>query len=400
MSIANYDHDLAFETEVTRRGAYVTRPHDHPEAIPIYLTTAFNVEDTDELLARYDKKGFCYNRSDNPNRVALGETMTYLEKGEFSIICSSGMAAISTALITNLKAGDHIVSDHTLYGESLEVFSDILEKFGVTYTCVDITNLDEVRAAMQPNTRVVYTESASNPTCRVADIAGLAEIAHANNALLIVDNTFLTPYGCNPLVLGADIVVHSLTKFGNGHFDAVCGSITGTTDMIMKCRHMYQLLGCTADAFSCYMTQRGLRTLALRMEKAMANAEKLAAALEKNPHVAKVNHPSLVSHAQHEVAKKQFNGHYGAMMSILVKEDNMTKLNTFMRNLNLVHYAMTLGGLRTTYQHPASSSHHGIPKEERLKMGVPDTMIRISVGIENPDDIIADFTNALSKAYD
>ena len=396
MAIDDMKHQFSYDTEVTRQGAYVTRPADHPEAIPIYLTTAFNVPDTDALLARYDAKGFCYNRSSNPNRISLAELMTYLEQGEDSLICSSGMAAITTSLLSNVQSGDHILSDHTLYGETLVVFSRIMKKFGVEYTCVDMTNLEEVRANIKPNTRILYSETATNPTIRVADIKGLADIAHANGALLIIDNTFLTSYAVRPIALGADIVVNSLTKFGNDHSDAVCGSITSTAEMIRNCNSYLQLLGSVADAFTCYMTERGLRTLTLRMEKQMANAEKLAAALAANPHIAKVNHPSLADHPQHALAKSQFNGRYGAMMSFEVKEDNMDKLNAFMRKLEFVHYAMTLGGFRTTYQHPCSSSHHGFTPEEQALMGVSPRMIRVSCGIEDADDLIHDFTQALT----
>lgn len=386
--------EYSYETELLNRGAYIQLSASNPETAPIYLTTAYNVQDLDDLQDRYDQKGFCYNRNRNPNRTALIELMTYLEKGESSVICSSGMAAISTAILSIVKSGDHVVSDQTLYGETIDIFSKVLSNFGVSVTYVDFTDLTQVRAAMQKSTRVLYTETIANPMITVVDIAAIADIAHESGAALIVDNTFMTSVGIRPLEHGADLVVNSLTKFANGHSDAVCGSITGKKILIDKAYNLQVLIGSSADAFTSWLVQRGMRTMALRMEKQMANAQKLANALEASPHVRKVNYPGLKSHPQHELAVRLFKNGYGGIMSIVLPEDK-EKMNAFMRRLNLAHYAMTLGGYRTTLSHPIMSSHYDVPEEQRRKMGITFGLLRISVGIENGDDLVQDFLQAL-----
>ncbi len=392
------DQEFEFETELLRRGAYVSKPATNPEAAPIYLTTAFNVENLDELQARYDAGGFCYNRNRNPNRSNMIELMNYVEQGEDSIICSSGMAAISTVIMSLVSQGDHIVSDQTLYGETLDIFRDVLPKYGVDTTVVDFTDLAQVEAAVKAETKVLFTETVSNPMITVVDIEAVAKIAHDHDAVLVVDNTFITPVGYKPLLHGADISINSLTKFANGHSDAVCGAATGRADLIKKAYSLQVLLGTSADAYTSWMVQRGMRTMDLRLEKQMSNANKLAHALEANPHIKKVHYPGLEKHPQHALAKDMFGDVYGGMMTIELDDDSV-KLNAFMKKLTLAHYAMTLGGYRTTLSHPVMSSHYDVPEEERVKMGITYGMLRISVGIENPDDLIQDFLQALS-VYD
>ncbi|SUP43813.1 trans-sulfuration enzyme family protein [Veillonella criceti] len=391
------EKNFKFGTDVLSKGIYINEPATNPEATPIYMTTAFNVEDLDDLQKRYDEHGFCYNRNRNPNRSALVELMSYAEHGEDSIICSSGMAAISTAIISNLKQGDHIVSDMTLYGETIDIFTRVLEHFGVETTFVDFTDTECIKAAIQPNTRILYTETVSNPMITVPNLKEIADIAHNNNAIFIVDNTFMTCVQCRPLDFGADIVVNSLTKFANGHSDAVCGSATGKMSLIKKAYELQVLLGTQADPFSCWLVQRGFRTIELRLKQQAKNGEALAKALEKSPYVLKVNHPSLINHPQHKLAMEQFNG-FGGMLSVELPEDR-DKMNKFMRSLSFAHYAMTLGGYRTTLSYPVMSSHYDVPKEERLKMGITDGLLRVSCGIEDTDDLVNDFLNALEIAY-
>lgn len=390
------DQTFSYETSLLREGAYISAPATNPETAPIYLTTAFNVEDLDDLYERYDEHGFCYNRNRNPNRNALAELMTYTEGGDASAIFSSGMAAISTTIISLVKAGDHIVSDQTLYGESIEIFTHILSKYQVEADFVDFTDIEQVKAAIRENTVLLYTETVSNPMISVPDLQAIADLAHENNAKLIVDNTFMTSVGAKPLRFGADVVVNSLTKFANGHSDAVCGAATGNQELIDQIYANQVLLGSTADAFTSWLVQRGMRTMQLRVEKQMYNASKLAAALEASPYVKKVYHPSLASHPQHELAIRQFGSaeRCSGMIS-LVLEDDKKRMNQFMRKLNLAHYAMTLGGYRTTLSHPVSSSHYDVPDEERKKMGITWGMLRISVGIENIQELIDDFLQAL-----
>ena len=393
------DKKFSFGTDILSKGAYTRYPVTNPEALPIFLTTAFNVEDLDDLQKRYDEKGFCYNRNRNPNRSCLIELMTYLEHGEDSICCSSGMGAISTAAIAMTKQGDHILSDRTLYGETLDIFTKILKKYGVETTFVDFMNLDEVKANIRPNTTMLYTETVSNPMIAVPDLKAVAEIAHANNAKFIVDNTFMTGALVKPLDLGADLVVNSLTKFANGHSDAVCGAVTGSKELVAKCYELQVLLGSQADPTSSWLVERGIRTLDLRIRRQSDNATALAAAMAKLPFVVKVHHPSLPDSPNHDVAVKEFGGKYfGGMLSIDFPDDR-AKMNAFMRNLHFAHYAMTLGGYRTSLSYPPMSSHYEVPRDERLKMGITDGMLRISCGIENTEDLVNDFVQAAEKAY-
>lgn len=393
-----FDESLSFETNILEAGAYFRLPTSNPEALPIHLSTAHNVEDLADLQKRYDEKGFCYNRNRNPNRTALIELMNYVEGGEDSLGCSSGMAAISSTVIAHTKAGDHILSDKTLYGETLEIFTKILKKYGVETTFVDFTDLEEVKANIKPTTVILYTETVSNPLIGVPNLKMLADIAHSNNALLVVDNTFMTGALIKPLKFGADLVVNSLTKFANGHSDAVCGAVTGKSELIKKIYELQVLLGTQADPFSSWLIMRGMRTLELRIKKQCENASALAAALEKSPYILKVNHPSLESNPQHLLAHEQFRDCYGGMLSIELPED-LEKMNKFMRTLKLAHYAMTLGGYRSSLAYPVMSSHSDMTREERLAIGITDGLLRISVGIENTQDLINDFTNALEVAY-
>ncbi len=393
-----FDPTLGFETNILNAGAYFQKSTSNPEALPIHLSTAHNVHDLQDLQDRYDEGGFCYNRNGNPNRTALAELMSYVEGGEDSVACSSGMAAISSTIIALTKSGDHILSDKTLYGETVEIFTHILAHYGVETTFVDFTNLAEVEANMKANTVMLYSETVSNPMIKVMDIKGISDIAHKGGALLVIDNTFMTGALVKPLSLGADIVVNSLTKFANGHSDAVCGAVTGPAHLIKKVYAIQLLLGSQADAFSAWLVCRGIRTLELRIKKQAENAAALAHALKDCPYVKEVLHPSLETHAGHELAKAQFGSHFGAMLTLVLDEDR-AKMNTFMRNLQVCHYAMTLGGYRTTMSYPALSSHSHMTPEERLAMGITDGHLRISIGTENETDIINDFKNALKAAY-
>lgn len=387
-----------FGTKLLNEGAYFNLETTHPEALPIHMSTAHNVNDLEDLQRRYDVSGYCYNRNRNPNRTALNELLTCLEGGEASVSCSSGMAAISSAVIANTKAGDHILSDRTLYGESIEIFEDVLKKYQVETSYADFTDPEDVRAKIRPNTAILYTETVSNPLIEVPDLQAIAKIAHSSGAILIVDNTFMTGALVQPLKLGADIVVNSLTKFANGHSDAVCGAATGKAELIGRIHALQVLLGSQADPFSSWLVCRGIRTLDLRIKKQCKNAAALAAALEKSPYVKKVNHPSLLSHKQHRIAEQEFGPYYGGMLSFEIDEDR-DKMNLFLRSMSLAHYAMTLGGYRTTLSYPPLSSHENIPEEERRKMGITNGLLRVSVGIEEEEDIILDFLNALEIAY-
>lgn len=388
------ERELHRGTEIIMQGAEVKGVLSTPEVLPIYLTTAFHGgADLDELNDYYAAKGYTYNRIRNPNRNALAELVTYLEGGEASMICSSGMGAITTTLLSLADAGDHILANSNLYGETLEILQ-IIKKYGIESTCVDFTDLDAVQKAVQPNTKIIYTEVISNPTMTVVDIEAVARIAHGCGAKLVVDNTFTTSTVIKPIEFGADVTINSLTKFMNGHSDIVGGSATASKDVIDKACKLQALLGCTLDPFSSYLCERSLRTLDVRMERQLKNAEGLAKALSEHRHVLKVNHPSLPGHPQHELAKSMFRSGYGAMLSFEMPEDR-EKINAFMRRLHIAKYAMTLGGYATTLSYPILSSHASVPRDIRLKMGITDGLMRVSVGLEDLQDLIADFTQAL-----
>lgn len=382
-------------TEIIMQGTEVKGTLSTPEVLPIYLTTAFRGgADLDELNEYYAVKGYTYNRIRNPNRNALAELVSYLEGGEASMICSSGMGAITTTLLSLADAGDHILANSNLYGETLEIL-DVIKRYGIESTCVDFTDIEAVRKAVQANTKIVYTEVISNPTMAVVDVEAVARIAHDCGAKLVVDNTFTTSTVIKPIDFGADVTINSLTKFMNGHSDIVGGSATASKDIVDKACKLQALLGCTLDPFSSYLCERSLRTLDLRMERQLKNAEALAKALDEHPRVLKVNHPSLPTHPQHDIAKRLFAKGYGAMLSFEMPEDR-EKINAFMRRLHIAKYAMTLGGYATTLSYPILSSHASVPRDIRLKMGITDGLMRVSVGLEDAQDLIADFTQALS----
>lgn len=389
------ERELHRGTEIIMQGAEVKGVLSTPEVLPIYLTTAFHGgADLDELNDYYAAKGYTYNRIRNPNRNALAELVSYLEGGEASMICSSGMGAITTTLLSLADAGDHILANSNLYGETLEIL-DVIKRYGIESTCVDFTDVNAVRKAVQANTKIVYTEVISNPTMAVVDVEAVARIAHDCGAKLVVDNTFTTSTVIKPIDFGADVTINSLTKFMNGHSDIVGGSATASKDIVDKACKLQALLGCTLDPFSSYLCERSLRTLDLRMERQLKNAEALAKALDEHPRVLKVNHPSLPTHPQHDIAKRLFAKGYGAMLSFEMPEDR-EKINAFMRRLHIAKYAMTLGGYATTLSYPILSSHASVPRDIRLKMGITDGLMRVSVGLEDAQDLIADFTQALS----
>ena len=391
--------DFSRETQLLYVGDQVGGVDHSPETLPIYQTTAFTSHSLEEALDKYEAlargEAYSYIRTSNPNRSALAHMMSFLEHGEASLICSAGMGAITSTLLALLKAGDHVVYSNCCYGESLEIMTDVFAGFNVEITAVNIDNLEEVQAAIRPNTKIVYTEVVANPLMRVADIDTLAKMAHEVGALLIVDNTFTTPYAIRPLDHGADIVINSLTKFLN---DACAGSVTSTKEMIDKLDPIIQHCGTPGDPFTSWLVARSLKTAELRLLRQMDNAAKLAKALAQHPCVEKVYHPSIPTFSGYETAKRLFecDSRMVAMMSIVINTEDYDKRNEFTKHLKIAHYAATLGGVRTTYQQPIYSSQAHMPDAERRKIGITPAMFRISVGIENADDLIADFTSALN----
>ncbi len=363
---------------------------------PIYQTSTFkfeNVEHGADLFAgRGD--GYIYTRMRNPTVEAMEDALAVLENGAKGLGCGSGMAAIHTAFAATLKAGDHVVSSESVYGPTSTLLKTIMADFGVESTLVDTADLEAVRAAVRPNTRVVYVETPGNPTLVISDISAIAEIAHAAGAQLIVDNTFMGPIMQRPLDLGADVVVHSLTKSLNGHADVVGGAIVVKDEAAYpKFRKTLNQIGGVIDPFNSFLVHRGMKTLSLRVERASENAAKVAAFLEQHPKVAWVRYPGLPSHPQYEIAKKQMSGH-GMMISFELA-GGIEAGKTLMNNVRLCLLAVSLGGVESLIQHPASMTHASMGKEQREQANITDGLVRFSVGIEHVDDILADLTHAL-----
>lgn len=377
------------------RGGLVNGDTLHPEAPPLYATTAFMMDDLYKQFEVNETRGYNYIRGTNPTRDALGELISCAEEGEWSLLFSSGMGAIYSTITTFAKSGDHVVANSDLYGETIDLLSNHLSRSGVETTFVPFSDLDAVRTAAKPNTRLFYSEVISNPLTNIVDVKAVADIAHEAGALYCVDSTFSTPYVIQPLKHGVDLVIHSLTKYFNGHSDACGGSVTGSRALLEQIRRVMLLVGSSLDPYSSWIILRGARTMGMRVRKQNENAAQLAAFLEHHPKVEKVYHPSLPSHPQHAFARSVFHdGFYGAIVTFSM-QCSIEKINDFMHHLNLVTYLPSLGGYRTTLSHPVSSSHHDVPEAVRLKMGIHDGMLRISVGCEDIHDLIHDFETAL-----
>jgi len=370
----------------------------NPLTFPYFPNTAFVMPDLTHAKAQNDK--FSYVRFNNPDRTALADVVSYLEAGEDSVICESGMGAITTTMISLLNMGDEVICNSAIYGETHQIMNYLLPKIGVKTKMVDLRDAEHLKQAITPQTKMVYTEVCANPVLRMADIPAIAEIAHENGALLVVDNTFTTSIAIRPLTLGADVVINSMTKFMNGLSDAIGGAVTSTSERIDKIRMHTILCGTAGDPFASFTMLKNFGTMELRVRRQMSNAAKLAAAVEKMPHVIKTNHPSLKSFPQYALAQKLFrsNEEICGILSVELPED-IEKVDDFMRRLKLIHYAGTLGGIHSTMMHPVSTSHKDVPDADRRAMGITPGLIRFSIGIENIDDLIGDFHQAL-HAFD
>lgn len=377
------------------RGGLVNGDTLHSEGPPLYATTAFMMDDLYKQFEVNEQRGYNYVRGTNPTRDALGELITHAEEGEETLLFSSGMGAIYSTIITFAKNGDHVIANSDLYGETIDLLTNYLSKCGVETTFVPFSDLDAVRAARRPNTTLLYSEVISNPLTNIVDVQAIAKIAHEIGAIYCVDSTFTTPFVIQPLKHGVDLVIHSLTKYFNGHSDASGGSLTGRQELLERVRPVMLLVGSSLDPYSSWAILRGARTMGMRVRKQNENANQLAEFLADHPKVEKVYHPSLPSHPQHEFAKTLFyDGYNGAIVTFSMR-CSIEEINDFMHHLNLVTYLPTLGGYRTTLSHPVSSSHHDVPEPVRLKMGIHDGMLRISVGCEDIKDLINDFKSAL-----
>ncbi len=365
---------------------------------PIYRSSTFVMDNVEQAIriSQGEEEGYSYGRFGNPTETELEEKMAALENGENALATASGMAAITTTLMTFLKNGDHLIAGDIIYGCTYGLIRDILTKYGIEVTFVDTSDLENIKKAIQPNTKVIYIETPCNPVLRIADIGGAAEIAHNNGASLIVDSTFATPFLQNPLDLGADVVVHSATKYLGGHGDIVGGIIVSSKEIISKIRDPHlQFFGGIISPGDAFLIIRGLKTLGIRMKAHCESAQAVAEYLEEHPMVEKVYYPGLPSHPQHELAKKQMRG-FGGMMSFDVK-GGFEGGKTVMNNVKLISLATSLGCIDSLIQHSPSMSHFTMSKEEREKVGIMEGQVRLSVGIEEAENIIEDLENALEE---
>lgn len=365
---------------------------------PIYQTSTYVLEnfDTAVYLNQHVDEGFVYTRFGSPNADELEKKIAYLEHAEAALALASGLGAISTAVMSVVKAGDHVVFGDVIYGCSYALFAKILTNLGVEYTRVDTTNPKNIEEAIKSNTSLVYVETPANPTLKISDIEAISKIVHAHEGItLIVDSTFASPYLQNPLDLGADLVVHSATKYLCGHGTVTAGVIAGNKKRIDHCRMPYlQCFGAVLDPFAAWLLMQGMKTLGIRMERHCENAMKVAKYLEKHPKVEKVYYPGLESHPTHEIAKKQMHNGFGGMMSVDIK-GGMEAVRTVMNNVKIFSLATSLGNIDSLIQHSPSMSHFDMTPEERHSASIFDGQVRLSIGIEDAEDLIADLEQAL-----
>ena len=366
--------------------------------VPIYQTSTFAFESADEGAKCFsgESNGYIYTRLGNPTIDALERQIAILENGFGAVAVGSGMAAVNVVYQALLASGDHILSTDAVYGPSRAIMENHYPKYGVESSYINTTDISLIEKSFKPNTKVLFIETPANPTMDITDIAACAEIAHKHCALLVVDNTFCSPYLQNPLDLGADIVFHSMTKFINGHADIVAGIVIAKDETLYKkLRGMMVNLGCNMDPHQAYMVLRGIKTLSIRIDRATENADKVAAFLEKHPKVAWIKYPGLKSHPQYELGKRQMKAN-GSMISFGLKT-GFEGAKKLMDNVHLALLAVSLGGVETLIQHPASMTHSKVSKEGKLKAGITDDLIRFAVGIENVEDIIDDLRHGLEK---
>jgi methionine-gamma-lyase len=388
--------DLKFTSKLIHGGGYKNKLG--AVNVPIYQSSTFEFESAEEGARCFngESNGYIYTRLGNPTINVLERSVAELEKGFGGIATSSGMGAVSTIYMALLNKGDHIVSSDAVYGPSRGLMEDHFSRFGVESTYVDTSDLENIKKAIKSNTKVLYIETPANPTINISDLKACSEIAKKHGLLMVVDNTFSSPYLQRPIEFGADVVFHSVTKFINGHADVVGGIIVAKTEVLYKkIRSLMIAMGCNMDPHQAYLVIRGLKTLSLRVERAQQNAMKIAEYLEKHPKVEWIKYPGLKSHPQYELAKKQMDG-FGAMISFGLK-GGLEAGKILMNNVKVAILAVSLGGVETLIEHPASMTHSKVSAEDKKKAGISDGLVRYAVGIEDVEDLIADLDRALSK---
>ncbi|MFY9418133.1 MAG: aminotransferase class I/II-fold pyridoxal phosphate-dependent enzyme [Bacteroidales bacterium] len=365
---------------------------------PIYQTSTFKFKDAQQGANRFAGKeeGYIYTRLGNPTIKALEKKLALLEHGYDALACASGMAAVNTALLSLLQAGDHMISTDAIYGCTFDVFTESYLKFGIDISFVDTCNLDLIEKNIKPNTKVIYLETPANPTLKIADIEAICKIAQQHNIYVVVDNTFASPILQNPIDLGADLVVHSLTKYINGHADIVGGAVIAKTkDLYDILYPTFKNMGFNMDPHQAFLVDRGSKTMNLRIIKCQENAQKVAEFLEKHNKVASVAYPGLKSHPQYDLAKKQMRG-AGSMISFELKGGYVAG-QKLMNSVKLITLAVSLGGIESLIQHPASMTHAHVSEEAKKAAFITDGLVRLSVGIEDIEDLLEDLDQALQK---
>jgi cystathionine gamma-lyase/cystathionine beta-lyase/cystathionine gamma-lyase/homocysteine desulfhydrase len=361
-------------------------PATNAVSVPIYQTSTYAHESLGKT------KGWGYARGDNPTREALERNLAALEHGRHALAFASGMAA-TTAVMSLLSQGDHTVSTAVVYGGTYRLFATVLERYGLSFTYTDTGDLEKVKASFRPSTKLVFVESPTNPLLTLSDIAAVSRLAHERGALVCVDNTFLSPYFQRPLDLGADLVVHSTTKYLNGHSDSVGGVVVmNDPDLQARLKHYQKSAGGILSPHDSFLVLRGTKTLGLRMRQHDANAMAIARHLAAHPRVLKVYYPGLPSHPQHALARTQQSG-FGGMLAFELGD--FAAAERLLNRVKLCTLAESLGGVETLISHPATMTHGAIPKEERLKLGITDGLVRLSAGCEDGEDLIADLDQAL-----
>ena len=385
-----------FATRAIRAAGRTPEAAQPPVNVPIYQTSTFEVSSAQELadILEFKTDGHSYSRYSNPTFASLEAALAELEGGEAALVSGSGMAAIHAALASTLKPGDDVLAGRALYGGTYSLLTGFFARFGVVARFLPLTDAASVVTAMTDRTRLIWAETIANPTTDVPDLAALATLAHERDALLFVDNTFASPYLCNPLSLGADLVVHSLTKYIGGHSDLMAGAVIGPADRVAGARHALIDAGGNAQPLEAFLALRGLKTLAIRMDRHASNALAVACALEGRSTIQRVLYPGLMSHPQHEIAARELrDGLMGGMLAIDL-DGGRAAGERFLDRLRVAVHATSLGSVETLCSHPASSSHRQLGEDELAAAGLTPGLVRISVGLEDPDDLVEDLAAA------
>ena len=356
--------------------------------VPIYQTSTFTQEEVNK------NKGYEYSRVANPTRTALDACLASLEEGKYGLTFSSGLAA-EHSILSLLKPGDNVIVPEDMYGGTYRLIKEIFEPYSITFTFIDFADIEQINKSFLPSTKMVWIETPTNPTLKIFDIGAISELSHKKNAIVVVDNTFLSPFFQKPLLLGADIIVHSTTKYINGHSDIIGGAvILNSSELFKRIQLVQKSIGAVPSPFDSWLTLRGVKTLAIRMKQHELNAFQVARFLKNQPNVLEVFFPGLETHPGYEIAKKQMTG-FGGVVSFKLK-GGLQECNTFFKKLKIFQLADSLGGIESLANYSALMTHDYFPKELREKIGVTDNLIRLSVGIENIDDLIQDLKNALT----